>query len=280
MIKIINLEKKYSKENIQALNSINAQIYDNEIFGIVGPDGAGKTTLLRIMLGLIKADKGEIIFDALNIHSHLNEIRFVSGYMPGKFSLYQELSVQENLNFFSKIFNVDLQKSQEIIEPIWKQIYPFKDRQAGKLSGGMKQKLALCCALINNPKYLILDEPSTGVDAVSRKEFWLLLKKIQNNGVTIVVSTPYMDEAYMCDRIAFIDKGSIFDIDTPQNIIENYPYKLYEIKASKIFKTITVCREYNFVQFIVRAHQIPNNILKEYILSYLANTFYHFSLDK
>ena len=127
----------------------------------------------------------------------------------------------------------------------------------------MKQKLALCCALINNPKYLILDEPSTGVDAVSRKEFWLLLKKIQNNGVTIVVSTPYMDEAYMCDRIAFIDKGSIFDIDTPQNIIENYPYKLYEIKASKIFKTITVCREYNFVQLVYPFGTSIHMILKD-----------------
>ena len=193
------------------------------MFGLIGPDGAGKTSIFRILTTLLLAEKGTATVDGFDVVKDYKEIRNTVGYMPGKFSLYQDLTVEENLNFFATIFNTSIEENYELIKDIYVQIEPFKNRRAGKLSGGMKQKLALCCALIHRPSVLFLDEPTTGVDAVSRKEFWEMLKRLKEQEITILVSTPYMDEATLCDRIALMQNGKIFSINTPQMIINSYP---------------------------------------------------------
>lgn len=235
MINVQNLRKTYGtkKDKVLAVDNVSFDVNHGEIFGLIGPDGAGKTSIFRILTTVLLAESGTAQIDRLDVVKDFRKIREILGYMPGKFSLYQDLTVEENLEFFASVFNTTIQENYDLIKDIYVQIEPFKDRRAGKLSGGMKQKLALCCALIHKPKVLFLDEPTTGVDPVSRKEFWEMLKRLKTQGITMVVATPYMDEASMCDRIALIQKGKILMIDSPENISNTYPDQLLEVKAGR-----------------------------------------------
>lgn len=231
-ISIDKISKNYpGKPDVVALDEINLQIPKGELFGLIGPDGAGKTSLFRILTTLLIADKGSATISGLDVVKDFREIRNHIGYMPGRFSLYQDLTIEENLKFFADVFDTTIESNFDMIKDIYKQIEPFKNRKSGKLSGGMKQKLALCCALIHKPEVLFLDEPTTGVDPVSRKEFWSMLKQLRQQEITIMVSTPYMDEAAMCDRIALIQSGKILSVNTPQQIMDNYPHELFSAKA-------------------------------------------------
>lgn len=238
------LFKSFEKGKIKALEDISFEVKQSELFGLIGPDGAGKTTLFRILATLLLAESGEASVDSLDVKKDYKAIRKRVGYMPGKFSLYQDLSVEENLNFFAHVFGTTIEQNYHLIKDIYQQLEPFKTRKAGKLSGGMKQKLALCCALIHEPSVLFLDEPTTGVDPVSRKEFWEMLKYLKSEGITILVSTPYMDEAGLCDRVALMQKGKILDIDTPEGIIEKYPKKIWSIHASNMYALLQVARAF------------------------------------
>ena len=228
-IVVKNINKSY--EEAKALNNISFSVEKGELFGIIGPDGAGKTTLFRILTTLILPDTGTATIEGLDVVKDYKKIRTQVGYMPGKFSLYQDVTVEENLQFFATVFHTTIKNNYNLIKDIYSQIEPFKTRKAGKLSGGMKQKLALSCALIHKPKVLFLDEPTTGVDPVSRKEFWEMLRNLRKQGITILVSTPYMDEATLCDRIALIQNGEFMKIEPPQNIINNFPETLWAVKA-------------------------------------------------
>ncbi|MCP9770867.1 ABC transporter ATP-binding protein [Lacihabitans sp. LS3-19] len=243
-ILIENITKTYEKGTVLALDNISFEVKAGELFGLIGPDGAGKTTLFRILTTLLNADSGKASVAGFDVQKDLWDIRKIVGYMPGKFSLYQDLSIEENLNFFATVFNTTVEENFHLIEEIYVQIEPFKKRLAGKLSGGMKQKLALCCALIHEPKVLFLDEPTTGVDPVSRTEFWDMLDRLKARGITILVSTPYMDEASRCDRIALIQKGKILEIDTLEKIIENNKRPLYSVKADERYKLMLELRDY------------------------------------
>lgn len=233
-VTLTNIKKTYNKGEVVAVNDVSFQVEQGELFGLIGPDGAGKTSIFRMLTTLLLPDGGSATVNGFDVVKGYKEIRKRVGYMPGKFSLYQDLTVEENLNFFATIFNTTVEANYDLIKEIYVQIEQFKKRRAGKLSGGMKQKLALCCALIHRPTVLFLDEPTTGVDTVSRKEFWEMLKRLKEQGITILVSTPYMDEATLCERIALIQDGKILSIDTPENITKQYPSKLYAIKASKM----------------------------------------------
>ncbi len=235
-ITIQGVNKRYGK--VHAVRDILLDVEEGEVFGLVGPDGAGKTTLFNILTTLLLPDSGQISLLGMDIIKEYKAVRQVIGYLPGTFSLYPDLSVQENLDFFAVMYRSDIEENMNLIAPIWKQIARFKDRKAGKLSGGMKQKLALCCALIHRPKVLFLDEPTTGVDPVSRKEFWDILKSIRQHNITVVVSTPYMDEATRCDRIAMIQEGQIIGINTPAAFVENFQGKLYNFKSDNIFRLL------------------------------------------
>ena len=238
------LFKSFEKGKVKALEDISFEVKQSELFGLIGPDGAGKTTLFRVLATLLLAESGEASVDGLDVKKDYKAIRKRVGYMPGKFSLYQDLSVEENLNFFAHVFGTTIEQNYHLIKDIYQQLEPFKTRKAGKLSGGMKQKLALCCALIHEPSVLFLDEPTTGVDPVSRKEFWEMLKYLKSEGITILVSTPYMDEAGLCDRVALMQKGKILDIDTPVGIIEKYPKKIWSIHASNMYALLQVARAF------------------------------------
>jgi len=226
-----------------ALDDISFSVDEGEIFGLIGPDGAGKTSLFRILTTLIFANGGEASIDGYDVVNDYRMIRNSIGYMPGKFSLYQDLSVEENLKFFASVFNTTIEENFYLIKDIYTQIEPFKTRKAGALSGGMKQKLALSCALVHKPKVLFLDEPTTGVDPVSRKEFWQMLKKLKEEKITIVVSTPYMDEAVLCDRIALIQKGKFLTIDTPENIVNRYEKPLWAVAGTPMAGLLSVLRQ-------------------------------------
>lgn len=241
-ITVSNISKSY--KDVKALQNISFDVKPNELFGLIGPDGAGKTTLFRVLTTLLIADEGTATVADYDVLKDFKEIRKHVGYMPGRFSLYQDLTVEENLKFFATIFGTTIEENYELIKDIYVQIEPFKDRRAGKLSGGMKQKLALCCALIHKPKVLFLDEPTTGVDPVSRKEFWEMLKRLQQKGITILVSTPYMDEAALCDRIALIQDGEILQIETPENIVKQYPKTLYNVGANNMYQLINSLKAY------------------------------------
>lgn len=241
-ITAVNISKSYN--GIKALHNISFQVNDGEIFGLIGPDGAGKTTLFRILTTLLIADEGDATVAGLDVKSDYKTVRKSVGYMPGKFSLYQDLTVEENLKFFATIFGTTIEENYDLIKDIYAQIEPFKNRRAGKLSGGMKQKLALSCALIHKPKVLFLDEPTTGVDPVSRKEFWEMLKQLQQKGITILASTPYMDEAALCNRIALIQQGKILEIDTPENIVKHYPKTIYNVGAENKYGLIEALKSY------------------------------------
>ena len=242
MISIQNISKSYKE--VQAVSNISLEVQKGELFGLIGPDGAGKTTLMRILMTLLIQDEGHATMNGFDVIKDYKKIRNIVGYMPGRFSLYQDLTVEENLNFFATVFKTTVAENYDLIHDIYVQIEPFKDRLAGKLSGGMKQKLALSCALIHKPEILVLDEPTTGVDAVSRKEFWGMLRKLQAKGITILVSTPYMDEAMLCNRVALMQKGKVLDVDTPQKLVENYTRKLYAIKSKEMHRLIQDLRAY------------------------------------
>ena len=231
-VTVSNINKSYS--SVRALKNLSFNVNRGEIYGIIGPDGAGKTTLFRILTTLLLADSGTATVDGVDVVKDYKKIRNTIGYMPGKFSLYQDLTVEENLKFFATIFRTTIEENYHLIEDIYRQIEPFKKRRAGKLSGGMKQKLALSCALIHKPTVLFLDEPTTGVDPVSRKEFWDMLMKLKAQGITILVSTPYMDEATLCDRIALIFNGEFMQVDTPQNIIDGYSETLWSVQTDQM----------------------------------------------
>lgn len=239
-IRIIDIEKSYplKKGRTEALKGLRFDVDEGELFGLIGPDGAGKSTLFRILTTLILADKGEASVNGLDVVKDFMKIRQQVGYMPGKFSLYTDLTVEENLDFFATIFNTTVKENYHLIRNIYEQIEPFKHFRAGKLSGGMKQKLALSCALIHRPKTLFLDEPTTGVDALSRKEFWELLRALRTEGITIMVSTPYMDEASLCDRVALIQSGKIMQIDTPEGLRNTYGKRLFAVKGHDVLHTL------------------------------------------
>ncbi|MBA4321212.1 MAG: ATPase [Odoribacter sp.] len=228
----------------KALDNISFTVNESETFGFIGPDGSGKTTLFRILTTLLLPDEGNVKVLGMDNITSFREIRKNIGYMPGRFSLYQDLSVEENLNFYATVFGTTVEENYDLISDIYSHIEPFKKRLAGKLSGGMKQKLALSCALIHRPKILILDEPTTGVDAVSRAEFWYMLEKLKINNITIIVSTPYMDEAMRCDRVALIQKGRLLSIDQPRKIREGFSRKLFTVKSAEKFKLINALRIY------------------------------------
>jgi len=242
IIEASGISKKFG--NTQALKDISFEVSEGEIFGFIGPDGAGKTTLFRIIATLLIPDQGKLEVLGLDSVSGFRELRKNIGYMPGRFSLYQDLSVEENLNFYATVFGTTVKENYDLISDIYSQIEPFKKRQAGKLSGGMKQKLALSCALIHKPKLIVLDEPTTGVDAVSRSEFWDMLRKLRPHNITIIVSTPYMDEAMKCDRVALIQEGRLLSINQPEKIREEFSRKLFSVKAPEKYKLINALRSY------------------------------------
>jgi ABC-2 type transport system ATP-binding protein len=243
-ITVENIIKTYGKKKeVTALNDISFKVAQGELFGIIGPDGAGKTSLFRILTTLLLADSGNATVDGFDVVKDYKAIRNRVGYMPGKFSLYPDLSVEENLHFFATIFNTSIQENYDLIKDIYVQIEPFKKRKAGKLSGGMKQKLALSCALIHRPSVLFLDEPTTGVDAVSRKEFWEMLKGLKQQGITILVSTPYMDEADLCDQVALIQNGKLLSINTPAGIVNDFAEPLWAVKSSNMLFLLNELKE-------------------------------------
>lgn len=236
------------KEKVAALSDISLSTSKGELFGLVGPDGAGKTTLFRILTTLMLADAGTASVDGFDVVKDFKEIRKRVGYMPGRFSLYPDLTVAENLSFFATLFNTSLKENYDLVKAIYQQIEPFEKRKAGALSGGMKQKLALSCALIHRPSVLFLDEPTTGVDAVSRKEFWELLRGLQKSGISIVVSTPYMDEAGLCDRVALMQEGRIMEINSPKAITSGFRKPLYAVCAPNMYELMIKLRALEAVE--------------------------------
>lgn len=241
-ITVEGLTKRYG--TLTALDGVSFGVARGELFGLIGPDGAGKTTLFRLLATLIVPDGGRAAVDGFDIVSGYREIRRRVGYMPGRFSLYPDLSVEENLGFFAALFGVDRRANADLIAPIYRQIEPFRTRRAGKLSGGMKQKLALCCALIHRPAVLLLDEPTTGVDAVSRSEFWDMLSELKGKGISMLVSTPYMDEAVRCDRVALCDGGKILAVDTPQGVVGRFDEPLYALAGDDMYGLLLEARRH------------------------------------
>jgi ABC-type multidrug transport system ATPase subunit len=274
-----NIVKLYGKkkDTVKALQGISFDVSKGELFGIIGPDGAGKTSLFRILTTLLLPDGGNATVDGLDVVKDYKEIRNRVGYMPGRFSLYQDLTVEENLEFFATIFKTTIHENYDLIRDIYSQIEPFKDRKAGKLSGGMKQKLALSCALIHRPSVLFLDEPTTGVDAVSRKEFWEMLKRLKEQGITILVSTPYMDEAGLCDRVALLQTGKILSINTPRGIIDEFKKPIVAVRASNMLHLLNDLKKFEQTEdaypFGEYHHAVMKNDFSEEILkNYLQRT--------
>ncbi|MEZ4684792.1 MAG: ABC transporter ATP-binding protein [Bacteroidia bacterium] len=246
-IHIQNLSKSYG--DVQALRDVTLRVEPGELFGLIGPDGAGKTSLIKILVTLLKPDSGSAMLEGMDVTQKVKQVRDIIGYMPGNFSLYQDLSIEENLRFFATSFGTTVRENYHLIEDIYVQIEPFKKRRAGALSGGMKQKLALCCALIHKPTVLLLDEPTTGVDAVSRKEFWDMLKRLKSAGITVLVSTPYMDEASLCDRVALIQNGQILAVDKPDAVAAAFPEQLFAVKAKDRYSLIKHLRAWDRTRY-------------------------------
>jgi ABC-2 type transport system ATP-binding protein len=240
MIQIEQISKSYNGH--AALKHASFKVDRGELFGLIGPDGAGKTTLIRILMTLLLPDSGKAQIGQWDVVKDYRKIRQHVGYMPGNFSLYRDLTVEENLRFFASVFGTNIKTHYHLIKPIYEQIEPFKNRRAEKLSGGMKQKLALSCSLIHRPELLLLDEPTTGVDAVSRQEFWQMLKTMKDHGITVLVSTPYMEEADLCDRVALIQNGEILEVASPKNIVDHFSSHLYRIKGKERLGLINALR--------------------------------------
>lgn len=275
MLKIDNISKSFN--TLKALQNISFEVNEGELFGLVGPDGAGKTTLFNILVTLTRPDEGKAFVGGFNIDSDYRKIKEVIGYLPGQFSLYSDLSCYENLDFFATLYGNSIEANYEIIKPIWKQLEPFKKRRAGKLSGGMKQKLALCCALVHSPLVLFLDEPTTGVDPVSRREFWNILKELKKKGITILVSTPYMDEAGLCDRVGLIQSGKMLKIGTPTNIIDDFSGLLFSMRTNAMYQIIKQLRnckaDFNYYPFGQHLHiATPNQGEAEKICAFIEQT--------
>lgn len=244
IVNITSVSKSF--RTVKALTDISLEVQEGQLFGLIGPDGAGKTTLFRIMNTLMIPDSGSATVLDMNVVDDYRQIRPQLGYMPGRFSLYQDLTVEENIRFFASVFGTTLEENYDLVKPIYSQLEPFKNRLAGDLSGGMKQKLALSCALIHKPRLLLLDEPTTGVDAVSRQEFWEMLESLKKGGITMIVSTPYMDEARLCDQVALMQEGKILQIDTPANIVKSFEKLLFGIKSSRKYKLLRVLHNYEW----------------------------------
>jgi drug efflux transport system ATP-binding protein len=263
-VTVNNLIKNYGKKNeVKAVKEISFEVSKGELFGVIGPDGAGKTSLFRILTTLLLPDGGNAIVDGSDIVKDYKAIRNKVGYMPGRFSLYQDLSVEENLNFFATIFNTTIEKNYDLIKDIYVQIEPFKKRKAGKLSGGMKQKLALSCALIHRPVVLFLDEPTTGVDAVSRKEFWGMLKRLKEQNITILVSTPYMDEAGLCDRIGLMQQGKLLSVGTPKEITSSFKQEILAVKSINMYSLLKDLNTYEQTNNAYSFGEFHHAIMKE-----------------
>ena len=260
-LKVDKICKSYKDAN--AITDISFKVNKGELFGFIGPDGAGKTTIFRILATLLLPDNGKVTINGFDAVKQYKNVRQIIGYMPGRFSLYHDLSVEENLNFFATIFGTSIEENYNLVKHIYSHIEPFKKRRAGKLSGGMKQKLALSCALIHKPEILILDEPTTGVDAVSRREFWEMLKNLQKMDITIVVSTPYMDEAELCDRVALIQSGKIMKIDKPKSITTGFNKIIYSIFSDNVYKLLTDLRKYKLTESAYPFGQQVHLILKD-----------------
>ena len=241
-IQVRDVSKSYG--SVKALDGVSLDVRPGEMFGLIGPDGAGKSSLYRIVATLQHPDAGSVAVDGLDVASAYRQVRDIIGYMPERFSLYPYLTVRENLEFFASLFGVSVQSGYDLIAPIFSQLERFPDRRAGALSGGMKQKLALSCALIHRPRILLLDEPSTGVDAVSRNEFWDMLATLRTQGITIMVSTSYMDEAQLCDRIALIHNGRILDTDTPGRLVASLDERLFDASAGDMYGLLSHLRGY------------------------------------
>jgi ABC-type multidrug transport system ATPase subunit len=263
-VSVKNIFKSYGakKEKVTALDDISFEVKKGELFGIIGPDGAGKTSLFRILTTLLLADSGTASVDGFDVVKDYKQIRKRVGYMPGRFSLYQDLTVEENLIFFATVFNTTIKTNYDLIKDIYSQIEPFKNRRAGKLSGGMKQKLALSCALIHRPAVLFLDEPTTGVDAVSRVEFWEMLKHLKQQGITILVSTPYMDEAGRCDRVALMQKGKLLSINTPQAIVHDFGKPLWAIKSQNMLRLLNDLKAMDEVEDVYPFGEFHHLVIK------------------
>lgn len=253
---------KVEKGTVKALNDISFSVDRGEIFGIVGPDGAGKTSLFRVLTTLLLANSGNAAVDGFDVVKDHKQIRSRVGYMPGRFSLYQDLSVQENLEFFAAIFDTTIAKNYDLISDIYQQIEPFKARKAGQLSGGMKQKLALCCSLIHKPSVLFLDEPTTGVDAVSRKDLWEMLHRLKLQGITILVSTAYMDEANLCDKVALLQKGRLLSVDTTKGIISRFKKTIWAVKATEMFRLMNEIKKNEAVESCYAFGQFHHVVFK------------------
>lgn len=245
-VSVKNIIKNYG--DVKAVKDVSFDVEQGELFGLIGPDGAGKTSIFRILTTVLLADSGTATVEGFDVVKDYQQIRNRVGYMPGRFSLYQDLTVKENLTFFATIFGTTIEENYALIKDIYDQIKPFNNRRAGQLSGGMKQKLALCCALIHKPEVLFLDEPTTGVDVVSRKEFWEMLYKLKEQNITIIVSTPYMDEAKLCDRIALMQDGKIMSIDKPETIIQNFPKPIFAAKSNNIYQLLQDLRADNAIE--------------------------------
>lgn len=259
-----HITKTYGKKKeVLALSDISFDVQKGELFGLIGPDGAGKTSMFRILTTLLLADSGNANVEGFDVVKDYKAIRNRVGYMPGRFSLYQDLTVEENLNFFATIFNTSIEENYDLVKDIYKQIEPFKTRRAGKLSGGMKQKLALSCALIHRPSVLFLDEPTTGVDAVSRKEFWEMLKGLKRQGITILVSTPYMDEAGLCDKVALLQDGKILSIDSPQGIVNNFSKPLWAVKSDRMLRLLNELEKKDYVDNVYPFGEFHHVVLKD-----------------
>lgn len=241
VIEIMNVSKSYA--SVEALKDVSLEVQKGDLFGIIGPDGAGKTTLFRILTTLLIADKGSVLVNGLDVVREYKKIRSQVGYMPGRFSLYPDLSVKENLQFFASVFGTTIHENYHLIEDVYKRLEPFSDRKASQLSGGMKQKLALCCALIHAPSVLLLDEPTTGVDPSSRREFWEMLARLKQFGITILVSTAYMDEAARCEKIAMMSEGRFLVVDSPKNIVANYDKVLLAIRSDEMYRLLQDLRQ-------------------------------------
>ena len=265
VIRTIDIGKEYG--SLRAVDSVSLQVEKGELFGLIGPDGAGKTSLLRILATLLLPDKGQAEVCGKDVVEQYRQIRRQIGYMPGRFSLYPDMTVEENLNFFASLFGTTLQENYSLIEDIYRQIEPFKNRRAAKLSGGMKQKLALCCALIHRPEVLLLDEPTTGVDVVSRKEFWEMLRRLKNEGIAILVSTPYMDEATLCERIALMEGGRILKCDTPQRIMDDYPETLWAVRAERMPSLLGFLRQTEGIKTCFSFGDVHHATVDESVLS-------------